>query len=229
MSSSKRTRKITNRPNIAIVYVRVSTGQQVDGSSLDGQERTVADAARQAGYDVEIVREEGRSGATISGRPALRDALNRLAAGQAAALYVSKIDRLARSTIDALKVAEQAEKQGWRLVALDVALDSGTPAGKLVLTLLAAVAEMERQRIGERHRDWHQEHRARGHRWGVDEGPKPLLPADVRSRIVAERQRGDSLRTIANRLNLENVPTARGGRWHASTIKHVIESPSSAA
>lgn len=228
MTTTKRTRKIANRPNVALVYVRVSTGQQVDGSSLDGQERVVADAARQAGYDIEVVREEGRSGATISGRPALRDALHRLAAGQAAALYVAKIDRLARSTVDALRVAEQAEKQGWRLVALDVALDSASPAGKLVLTMMAAVAEMERQRIAERHRDWHQEHRVRGRRWGVDEGPRPLLPTEVRARIMSERQRGDSLRTIANRLNQEHVPTARGGRWHASTIKHVLESPSAA-
>lgn len=46
----------------------------------------------------------------------------------------------------------------------------------------------------------------------------------MRARIASERAAGDSLRTIAERLNAEAVPTANGGRWHASTVKAVLTS-----
>jgi DNA invertase Pin-like site-specific DNA recombinase len=226
-TTRKRSRKITDRPNVALVYVRVSTARQAEeGISLDAQERTVTAAAEAAGYSVEVLREEGRSAGSISGRPVLREALSRLAAGEAAALYVAKIDRLARSTADVLKIADAAEREGWRMVAQDLALDTGTPVGRLVLTVLAAVAEMERAQISARHRDWHAEKAAQGIVWGVDEGPRALLPDEVRQRIAAEHQEGRSLRAIAAGLNAEEIPTARGGRWHASTVRAILGSPS---
>jgi DNA invertase Pin-like site-specific DNA recombinase len=222
--------KTADRPNVALVYTRVSTARQAEeGVSLDAQERTLTAAAEAAGYRVKVVREEGRSGKSITGRPALVAALDDLAAGRAAALYVAKIDRLARNTRDALLIADDAQRQGWRLVACDLNLDTATPVGRLVLTVMAAVGEMERQQISARHRDWHAEQTARGIVWGVDAGPKGLLPDAVRARIVAERQAGRSLRAIADDLNAEEVPTARGGKWHASTIKHVLTAPSTAA
>jgi len=224
---AKRSRKITDRPNVALIYVRVSTARQAEeGISLDSQERTLTAVAEAAGYTVEVLREEGRSAASITGRPVLREALSRLAAGEAAALYVAKIDRLARSTSDALKIVDAAQREGWRMVAQDLALDTATPVGRLVLTVLAAVAEMERAQISSRHREWHAEKRARGIVWGVDEGPQALLPLEVRSRIAGDRRNGLSLRAIADALNAEGVATARGGRWHASTVKAVLDSPS---
>lgn len=225
-STRKRSRKITDRPNVAVIYVRVSRTQQVDGLSLDAQERTLRAAAESAGYESVILFREGKSGGSMMNRPVLREALEMLRNGEAAALYVAKVDRLARSTIDALVIAELAQKQGWRLVALDLGLDTSTPVGKLVLSVLAAAAEMERQRISERHRDWHAEKRARGIVWGKDEGPTALLPSEVRQRIAAEHQEGRSLRAIANGLNAEEIPTARGGRWHASTVRAILSSPS---
>lgn len=226
-----RTPRKSRRPvaqAVAVLYVRVSTGQQAEsGLSLEQQERNLRSAAEVAGFtEVRVIVEAGVSGKSLRNRPALAEALDLLATGEASALFVTKLDRLARNTRDTLHVVDLADKEGWRLVALDLALDTGTPVGRLVLTVLAAVAEMERQRIGERHREWHAAHRARGSVWGVDAGPRQETPAHVVERIVSERQAGTSLRVIAEQLNAENVPTARGGKWHASTVSAILHSPS---
>jgi site-specific DNA recombinase len=73
-------------PGLAILYVRVSTQLQVnDGVSLDVQERQLVTAAEFHGVTKwELVREEGRSGKNITGRPALTESLIRLDAGEAA-------------------------------------------------------------------------------------------------------------------------------------------------
>jgi DNA invertase Pin-like site-specific DNA recombinase len=205
----------------------VSTGQQADsGLSLDAQERRVIAEAEAAGYEVEILREEGRSAKSIAGRPLLRDALARLAAGEAAALFVAKTDRLARRTFDVLSVLERAQVEGWRLVVVESGLDTASVMGRAYLTLGGMFAEMELEAIRERHRAWHAEARERGKVWGVDHGPTSTLSAEVLGRIVRERAAGRSLRAIAGGLNMDGVPTARGGReWHASTVSAVLSSP----
>lgn len=228
MVAARNARRIVERPSVAVLYLRVSTAQQAEsGLSLEQQERQLRHAAEASGFaSVEVVREEGRSGGSFRNRPGLAHALDLLASGQAAALLVAKMDRLSRSARDTLAVLDLAERQGWRLVALDLGLDTATPTGRLVLTMLAAVAEMERARIGERHRDWHAAKRARGLVWGRDEGPRSPVPAEVRARIVAERSAGASLRVIAAGLDADGIPTANGGaRWWPSTVAGVLNSP----
>lgn len=216
----------TDRPRIALAYVRVSTGQQAEsGLSLDAQERRVIAEAEAAGYTVEVIREEGRSGKSITGRPLLMAALARLEAGEAGALYVAKLDRLSRSTYDALGVSRLAERQGWRLVVTELGADTATPQGRLLFTLVAAVAEMELETIRERHRAWHAEARERGRIWGDNHGPRTSIPVEVLDRISTERESGRSLRTIAAGLTADGIPTARGGAWHASTVAAVLRSP----
>jgi DNA invertase Pin-like site-specific DNA recombinase len=228
VSTSSKSRKPVKPLHVAVLYVRVSTGQQAEsGLSLEQQGRTLRQAAEAVGYaDVRVMVEAGVSGKSMKNRPALREALDLLAQGQASALLVTKIDRLARNTRDTLQLADLADAQGWRLMALDLALDTATPVGRLVLTVLAGVAEMERKRIGERHKDWHAAKRERGLVWGRDAGPRTETPDHVRTLIVREHDRGLSLRAIAEHLTTQGVPTCRGGAWHASTIAAILKSPS---
>jgi len=220
------TPKASLLPPIAFAYVRVSTGRQAEeGLSLDAQERQLIASAELAGYRVEVIREEGKSAKNIRNRPALKGALERLKNGNAEALYVAHIDRLARSVSDLLGVVDSAEKEGWRLSILNLGLDTKTPHGRLVLSMLGSVAEFERGLIAERAKDTHAERRARGEVWGVDKGQMPLVPIEVLIQIRTARESGDSLRTIAARLNAEGVPSGRGGTWYASTIKHLLEAP----
>ena len=209
----------------ALLYARVSTQMQVnDGVSLDVQERQLVTAAEFHGFaSWEVVREEGRSGKSVKGRPALLDALGRLERKEADALIVTRIDRLARSTTDFLDIVDMANKQGWRLIMLDLNLDTSTYQGRFVVTVMSALAEMERGIIASRQKDVHKDRRDRGIVWGVDMGPKNKTPLDIKNRIVLERSSGRSYRQIADGLNEDEVPTQNGKVWYASTVKNIMD------
>ena len=209
----------------ALLYARVSTQLQVnDGVSLDVQERQLQNAAQMAGYtDIELIREEGRSGKNISGRPALTAALKSLDTGQAAALFVTRIDRLARSTKDFLSIIDRANTNKWRLIMLDLNLDTATYQGRFVVTIMSALAEMERGIIAERQKDVHKDRRARGVVWGVDMGPKNKTPEEIKQRVSDERAAGKSYQKIADGLNRDNVPTQNGRKWYPTTVKNLLD------
>lgn len=212
-------------PGIALLYARVSTQLQVnDGVSLDVQERQLIQAAELAGFTkYELVREEGRSGKSISGRPVLTESLKRLDKGEAQALFVTRIDRLARSTKDFLSIIDRANANKWRLVMLDLNLDTASYQGRFVVTIMSALAEMERGIIAERQKDVHKDRRARGIVWGVDMGPMNKTPEEIKQRIISERNSGASFRQIADGLNRDGIPTQNHRKWYPTTVKNLID------
>ena len=208
---------------IAYCYARVSTQMQAeDGMSLGAQEKQLIAAAELAGYEAVVLREEGRSGKSITGRPVLRQALEDLDEGKAKALFVTRLDRLARSTRDFLSIVDRSHKYEWRLALLDLGLDTGTYQGRFVVTIMSAMAEMERGMISMRQKDVHKDRRDNKKVWGVDLGPLPQVEEIIRERILLERDSGLSYKTIADNLNNEAIPTVQGGaKWYASTVRHV--------
>lgn len=212
------------KQEIALLYARVSTQMQVnDGMSLDAQERDLRRAAEHAGFTkFELLREEGRSGKSIKGRPILSSALERLDKGEAAAIFVTRIDRLARSTQDFLSIVDRANSNNWRIVMLDLNLDTASYQGRFVVTIMSALAEMERAIIAERQKDVHRDRREKGKVWGVDLGLKTKVPAEVRLQISEYRSLGMSYGKIAEKLNDENVPPTRGAKWYASTVHNLV-------
>lgn len=214
--------KTTPNPRRAIIYTRVSTGQQAEsGLGLTDQlDRATAAVAERSWTVVHVATDAGCSGKRLSGRPALTEALSMLDRGEADALVTLKLDRLSRSVQDFASLLAQAQRRGWQVVALDVGVDTSTPAGKMVANVMAAVSQWESEVIGERTAA---AHRVRSDA-GTRVGQSPILPIAVRERIAAEVSQGRSLRRIAQDLNGENVPTAKGGTWYASTIAHVARS-----
>ena len=202
-------------------YHRVSTDDQAEsGLGLDAQTATVRAAIEHRGWDLVAEQaDEGRSGKDLN-RPALAEAVEMLDRGDADVLVVSKLDRLSRSVLDFAAIAERARRRGWYVVALDVDVDTTTPTGELVANITSSVAQWERRIIGQRTSEAMQAMKRRGVRLG-----RPVeLGDDVRRRIAVDHDAGISLRAIAQALNTESVPTARGGRWHASTIRRVLDS-----
>jgi DNA invertase Pin-like site-specific DNA recombinase len=115
---------------------------------------------------------------------------------------------------------DRAKRRGWRIVVLDADVDTTCPSGELMATVVAAFAQYERRLIAARTSDAMQAMKSRGVRLG-----RPVdLPDDVRNRIAAERAAGKSLRAIVAELDADNVPTARGTRWYASTVRAVLAS-----
>ena len=206
----------------AITYSRVSTGKQAEsGISLNDQAERMTAAIEYRGWTLtaEYV-DAGRSGRTDKARPELDAALAALAAGDADALVVAKLDRLARSTIALSRIIDASQTEGWSLVMLDPELDTSTASGRLTATLLMAVAEYESETIAERARMTHKHRKAAGKR----AGRAPELAETVRAEVAERRAAGETLAGIAADLNAREVTTARGGRWHASTVAHVARS-----
>lgn len=210
------------QPLRAITYGRVSTGRQAaTGLSLDDQEETLESLVAQRGWiHVAHITDPGLSGRKMTNRKGLQGALERLDRGEADVLVASKVDRVARSTTDFARLLDRAERKGWKMVVLDVDVDTTTAAGRLVVEVVSAAAAFESRRIGERVRATHAQRRAQGKR----AGQPPMLPQRVRHRIAKARASGQTLSAIAEELNAKGVPTARGGRWYPSTVDHVVRS-----
>jgi DNA invertase Pin-like site-specific DNA recombinase len=152
-------------------------------------------------------------------RPALSAALEALTTGKADVLIVSKLDRLSRSLPDFVDLMSRAKAEGWRLVSLDCNVDTESPTGGLILSVLACFAEFERRLIGQRTKDGLAAKRA----MGVRLGRPTVLPAALLDRITALSKSGLSYVAIAKTLTDEKVPTARGGTtWNPSSVRRVV-------
>ena len=208
---------------IVLGYGRVSTDEQAfTGAGLAAQQLAVeGECDRRAWTLAEFIEDRGASGKDLR-RPGIVGVLDRLSAGEADVLMVAKLDRLSRSMLDFASIMARAQQEGWSVVALDCAVDTTTPAGEAMAHVLATFAQFERRLIGQRTR----EALAVRRKEGVRLGRPREIPARTRARIRKERSQGAGLREIAERLDAEGVPTARGGRWRTSTVDSVLRSRS---
>lgn len=150
-----------------IGYARTSTLDQNAG--LDAQHRDLAAAG------VEKLFSEQVSSVDVVRRAQLDAALDYLRDGDA--LVVTKLDRLARSVAHLLQIVERIEAKRANLRVLAMNLDTGTPTGKLMLTVLGAVGQFEREVMLERQREGIAKAKAEG----KYKGRKPEIdPGEVR-------------------------------------------------
>jgi len=210
------------RADVVIGYLRVSTDEQAEsGLGLADQRAVIeAEAGRRGWSGVDWVVDDGYSAKNLS-RPGITEALERLRSGEASVLVVSKLDRLSRSLLDFATLMDQAKREGWQLVVLDLAIDTTTPAGELMANVMASFAQYERKLIGARTSAALRQLKAQGKRLGR---PR-TMPSAVTKRVVSMRTKGMTLQGIADTLNKENVPTARGGAtWYPSTVAAALRS-----
>ncbi|PWG17801.1 recombinase family protein [Salibaculum griseiflavum] len=121
-------------------YARVSSLSQ----STDVQEQKLKEAG------CSVIRMEKVSGASVDGRDELRNLLDFITEGDTLVVY--KLDRLGRSTRDVLNIVHELDQKGAFLRVLDRSIDTSKPEGRLILTVLSMVSEMELSFIKERQR-----------------------------------------------------------------------------
>jgi DNA invertase Pin-like site-specific DNA recombinase len=203
----------------AIGYIRVSTQEQAEsGLGLEAQAVAIRAEATRRGWDLEIIADEGESGSKID-RPGLLIAKDALARGEAQALIVAKQDRLMRSSLGWAQIVSQSNDQKWSIICLDINLDTASPMGECLGSILAAVAQFDLANIRQRTKDALAVKKAQGYRLG-----RPAtMPDETRAKIHALRNSGVTLQGVADTLNTEGIPTARGGsKWYASTVQKAI-------
>ena len=174
-----------------IGYARVSSKQQETALQLA--------ALRRAG--VKLVREEKRSG--IKARPVLESVLDELQPGDELCAY--KIDRLARSLVDLLRILERVRQAGATFRSLTEPIETATPAGRMLVQMLGAIAEFERAIITERCAAGRVEARARGVRFG-------RRPKVQRADVLQLRAEGATWREIGKALDVDRDTARRAAR-----------------
>lgn len=123
-----------------VAYVRVSTVEQNEARQVEAMKP----------YAIDRTFIEKASGKDTN-RPYLQEMLEYVRGGDT--VYILDFSRLARSTKDLLEIVEQLEAKEVKLVSLKENLDTNTPAGKMMLTMLAAINQFERENILERQRE----------------------------------------------------------------------------
>jgi putative DNA-invertase from lambdoid prophage Rac len=223
-------------------YIRVSTEQQArdDRSSLQVQTDIIEGYARTRGidkYGVQIFTDAGVSGAVkLAFRPAGAELLAAMAPGDT--VVASKLDRMFRSAQDALNMFDAFKAKGVHLVLFDMGTESvlDSAIAKLIMTILAAVAEMERIRISERTAEGRKAKKAKGGVVGkvpfgyrkVGEGRLAMLEPDENEQVAAGcmrewYQRGMSLPAIAQELASQNMLSRAGTPYTPMSIRRVVQ------
>lgn len=160
---SKRMKKLK-----VVGYSRVSTLEQSrEGVSLDNQEHKISAYAELKDMElVEMIVEEGKSGKTLN-RPGLQKLINLINTKQVDAVICYKLDRLTRKTRDLLYLIEDVfTKNNIQFISLNENIDTSSASGKFFLTVMGAMAQMERDLIAERTIDALQELTRQGRRLG---------------------------------------------------------------
>ena len=177
------------------IYARVSTKEQ----STETQVAQLTAYCQARGWnDVTVFRDDGISGVRDN-RPELDKLREGMTHGEFSAVVVTKMDRLGRSLGMILRFWDDADAAGVRVIVIDQGIDTSTPAGRLQRSMLAALAEFERELILERTRAGIARARALGKKFGAPRKISESVAREVRSR----REQGESLRMISQRMNLK--------------------------
>jgi DNA invertase Pin-like site-specific DNA recombinase len=226
----------------AIAYVRVSTaGQVADGDGLGVQRERIAAWCAYAGLGApEVFEDAGISGATTENRPGFRAAVRRaLELGSEGCLVVYKLDRLGRSAIDVQETLGLLLLARSRVVSVVDGIDSASGMGavllKLLTSILASFAELEKETIrtrlldGRRRADTQDRVYASEPRYGrhVVDPERGVLAADddelrAITRMRELRERGLSFRTIARTVTEEGHRPRRAVAWSGEVVRTIL-------
>ncbi len=226
-----------------VLYPRVSTEMQVDGYSLEGQKNGLKRFAdREEMEIIGIYEDAGKSGKSIEGRPAFQQMLKDIGDGLAVDyILVYKLSRFGRNAADILNSLEYVQSYGVNLICIEEGIDSSQTSGKLLISVLSAVAEIERENIIEQTMNGRRE-KARQGGWNGGFAPYGYYLKD--NQLYIEETEAEAVRMIyeqfagsdigyggvARNLNLQGVkkiPRQNGHLelWSSHFVRQILDNP----
>ena len=216
------------------IYCRVSTDRATQEESIRGQkDHFLKEIPRHSDWLlVDIYYEKGLSGTGKEKRPELQRLLTDCRKGKIDTVLTKSVSRFSRNTRDCLEMTRALTALGVNVIFEKEHLDTASMEGELFLTMLSSMAQEESRSISDNCR-WAVRKRFQDgtfklsrapYGYRLVEGtpvPEPAEAAVVKRMFQAVIE-GTGTTTLARLLNDEEVATKRGGRWHASTIMHIL-------
>ena len=214
-----------------IGYIRTSTEDQVtNGCSLDVQTKKIKQYCELYNLDLVDIKVDAGKTATNLNRTGLQSCLTILESNKAEGIIVLKLDRLTRKITDLNYLLDIYFKK-FKLYSVVEQIDTSTASGRLVLNILTSVSQWEVETISERTKTALSYKKSVGEHCGsiplgyeiIDKKLKKTQQFETVVYIKELRKQGLSMGKIADQLNSESSPTARGGKWFSSTIKAILD------
>ena len=220
----------------AVGYIRVSTEDQTQGVSLENQKAKIKAYADLKDLQlIGIIEDAGISAKNLN-RPGVQEVLKMARKKKVEAVIVYKLDRMFRSTIDALETTKMFDRWNIAFHSIQETLDTQSAMGRFFFTLTAALAEMERGIIGERTKAALKHKRLNGEKTGGDIPFGYSLGIDGQT-LMEDREeqevirvmmdlkgKGCSLRSIGEELQRRGYLTKTGKTtWHPQSIARILK------
>ena len=217
----------------AFGYTRVSTEDQAQsGVSLEAQEAKIRAYCTAKGWELARVVRDGGYSAKDLNRPGMQEVIRGCKGKELDVVVILKLDRLTRSVKDLGYLVEDVfSRHGISFSRIQDNFDTCTANGRMVMNILATLAQWERDVISERTREAMQ-FMKRGLKlvgavpFGFDLVEGQLVPNGTEMGtarvILGLRRQGKSYHTIAERLNAKGMAAKGGGRWYPKTVRGVV-------